>query len=759
METKKKTNFPLSLCVGCLAVVAIATIIWGVEKCIGVTLLATEEERIANYLSLMGLSFSVTFITTSLFGGLSDKSEKIYWLSYPESYLINSTLNFMILSVLSFICLGIQAAVTVMLFLPEEVRESVFFSSFLVGIITIVILSYRFTAVFFRRKKLLKKTEQLFDQMIEDKERTAELKRAVVGLFNNTLEAVLTDSCNFERVSENVNLLLKYSDNDTCVFWLRKLIVEIGRNNTSMLLQLVLEMEGSSYYEKFTYMLEIAALSKDAPFDGGELLNTIYGVRLKEFKKKLGSEKLFVDGSADGENYERWSNVARELNVLLTKIDTSRVDNCMFVLENLKELPFELLQNNNCIKKINDVWENILQVVTECVDESDTVSYQKLEKMIFDFLYEHPATYFDDGEMCFGCKMKDQLSSDLHEQTATVVGRMNYDQLSYMIDVIEEETDRNKFILWFANQMAKGTVSEELWALEKKADYNSNGVYHYYEDFAKCICAELEVRREAVKASYAKRDATSNDRYYENLSILECADFADEFIRLLHRVKKYEKTYGDNSVVRFIKLMINDACVGEVNSFTHDPYDMDWESCVEEETVLNRYAEAFDVLLTEQDGLLDLQKAIELTDGNGEPVNNYFKPSSDEEKQKRGELLFFLEHVCEACNDDKISQENKKLCAEIIARILTNPCIGPVSKNPSENPEGVNKCLEFVREQSFSQTIRDFVSEMNTDYSVLAYLYMGASCREDAGEQAYAAHLQNVADAFKACIDALGEVL
>ena len=108
MKTKKNIPLTIRLILGVILVAAIAALIWCVESFFGVTILATEEDKISNYLQIMGISFSVTFITTSLLGGLSDKTEKIYWLNYPESYLINSALNFMVFSTLSFLCLGIQ---------------------------------------------------------------------------------------------------------------------------------------------------------------------------------------------------------------------------------------------------------------------------------------------------------------------------------------------------------------------------------------------------------------------------------------------------------------------------------------------------------------------------------------------------------------------------------------------------------------------------------------------------------------------------
>ena len=753
---KTNNNIPLTirLILGVILVAAIAALIWCVESFFGVTILATEEDKISNYLQIMGISFSVTFITTSLLGGLSDKTEKIYWLNYPESYLINSTLNFMVLSTLSFLCLGIQTTLAVMIFLPEEIRESGFLASFLVGNITIVILSYKFTAVFFRRKKMVKKAAQIFDKMITDEKYKPDLQEAVVGLFNNTLEATSSDSCNFERVKENIMLLFKYSDNDTCSFWLKKLVVEIGRNNTSMLSQLVLELEESTYYDKFTHLLELTVLNKHVPFDGLELLNTIYDVRLKDFKKKLGSQQLFVDGSADEEKSATWSSVARDLNILLTKIDISRLDNCIFILKNLKELPFELLKMDNCMKKIEDVWDSILNFLTICINQNDTISYQQLEKMMFDFLLEHPYDYFDT-DMMFVWHSIEPLLEDLHKKTSGAIGKMTSDQLSYMIDVIEDDTDRHKFHGWFVDRMARGEISEELWGLAKQAAYNYQGKYCYSKDFSNCIINELIAKRNKLKSSYIERDSDGKkDRYKYNIEILEYNQFTHKFIRLLSRVKQYEDTIGEHSIERFLKVMFNDVFVGEANSFIHDTYSRDCE----EETVLNCYVNAFEALI-EENGLFDLRNAIELTDGNGNPVKNYFEPSSKIEEQKRSELLFFLAHIVKAIKDKRVDKENEIACVGIIARVLTNPCIGPVQMDAVKNPTEVNDSLSILRDNEvYYREALKFISDMNEEYSVLDNLYIGASARESL-EPEYGAFLRDVADAFDNSIKALGTVL
>lgn len=758
MDTKRSVPLLLSLAIGVLVVAAMAAIICAVEMYSGVTILATAEERISNYLELMGVSFSVTFITTSLLGGLSDKSEKIYWLSYPENYLINAPLNFMVLSSVSYLCIGIQAAVTAMIILPETIRESLFLSSFVVGIIAIVVLSYKFTAVFFSRKKLVNKAEREFDRLISNENCKSELQRAVVGLFNNTLEAVSPEANNFDRVSENIKLLIKYESNATCSFWLRKLIVEIGRNNTSMLSQLILELEGTAGYDRFSHMLEYVVLNKDVPFDGQELLNTIYDIRLKGFKKKLGDQPLFVNGTADGEKVANWSAVARDLNILLTNIDTSKLDNCIFVLNELSELPFELLKDANCQNKIVDIWDSILKFLSISVNENDTIYYQQLEKPIIDFLTEHPAYYYD--EEMFGCRYREQLSEILHKAAAGTIRKMEQDKVSYMIDVIENDTDRYRFLGWLTDCMAGGEVPKELWKTSKQADYRSEGKYFYARDFSNVVIGELISKRKKLKESYIERDKNSDNRYEYNVEILEYNHYISKYIRFLLHVKQYESIYCEHSIERFIKVLFNDPFVGEANSFTHAAYDPFCEDGDTEETVLNCYVNAFEMLIGEKDGLYEIRKAIELTDGNGAPVNNYFTPSDDEGKQKRAELLYFLGHIYKAVKGNRIDSDNEATLAAIITCVLTNPCVGPVSKDTADNPEEVNNCLNILREnETYRRETLKYIADVTAEEGLLDNMYTMVYNNESIGEKEEAELLKNVADEFDKCLQALGMAL
>ena len=184
-----KYAFGLSFMLGIIAVAILALCLVLICEGFGWFSLFGNEENFSDALAIIGISFSVTFITTSLLGGLSDKSEKIYWLNYPEHYLINSFLNFNVLSSVAFTCLAIQ---TVMVFLKSvdpSIREAIFLSAFIIDIVSIVILTYKFTAVFFTRKRLLKKAELRFKKLIETPEEEEELYQAVVGIFNNTIEA------------------------------------------------------------------------------------------------------------------------------------------------------------------------------------------------------------------------------------------------------------------------------------------------------------------------------------------------------------------------------------------------------------------------------------------------------------------------------------------------------------------------------------------------------------------------------------------
>ena len=154
---KSKHNHTLATILATIVIGSvIALAFYVVERMLGYSFLAEYDENgmVSGgfYLDFVAISFSVTFLTTSLLGGLADKTEKIYWITYPDEYLIQSVLNFFNLSLISYLAIGVQV-VFALIKCNEFIKDSIFMSAFIIGTATIIILSYKFTSIYFNREK------------------------------------------------------------------------------------------------------------------------------------------------------------------------------------------------------------------------------------------------------------------------------------------------------------------------------------------------------------------------------------------------------------------------------------------------------------------------------------------------------------------------------------------------------------------------------------------------------------------------------
>lgn len=771
MKAGKRFTFPIMMLLGVLAVAAAAALIWALEAAFDAAPLAGED-GVGNYLGLLGVSFSVTFLTTSLFGGLSDKSEKIYWLSYPESYLINIPLNFMVLSSLSFLCLGFQALAALLVRLPEYPREALFLASFVVGIAAIVLLSYKFTAVFFSRGKLVKKAEDRFGAMVEkaaaDPAGAGELRDAVIGLFNNTLEAALAEGSDLDRVSENIRLLLRYPEEATCAFWLRKLVLEIGKVNTAMLVQLAARFDGAEDGGGFTPLLESALNRKDLPFNASEILSFLYELRFRRLRRLLEAEAHTAHSASLPTEYEDqlfWSGKGKELDLLLRRIDTSSCDNCCFVLENLSALPALLLRQDACIGSVTEAWGDAVAQYGACVRARDTRACQKLHSLLFPFLLRYPARSYDDswGELVV---LSDQLGEVLNKKAAECIDdltRGHHEALSYMIDVIEDEEERAGFVLWVVDRMADGALPEELWDTGKYAGYRWGGTYEYAGYMTEQLLRRLHEKEKALDGEYARRKETDKDLYEDNIPLLEYLDELRRCAGVLARGKKYETGRAGSCLRTYVAEAISRVCPGEENSFPSLSRG-DGPEAEETEVTVNVYALLFDVLRREKVGLEDLRDALAVRSFYVNKVDNYFDGRA-ERAQKRSELLFFLAKLSGAVRGAALPEDERRLCAELMARVLTNPCVGPVSKTAAENPEEVNACLAYLRADAFAADAAEHFLALALPAddpelcSEAEEIFVNASICEEEGEPEAAARLRRAGEAYEAALRALQECL
>ena len=712
---------------GAIVILVLGLLLWTVMKSAGLTPLlagdAAAPDRMSAYLSLIGISFSVTFITTSLFGGLSDKSEKIYWQSYPEQYLINTPLNFMVLTGISFLSLAVQVVLTFFVRGDEVLREALFLSAFLIGIAAIVVLSYKFTAAFFSRRRFLARAEAYFDGLVADPEKSGELQQAVVGLFNNTIEAAGPDGCDIARVRENVALLLRHGDSPTCAWWLEQLTVELGRSNLSGLIQLGSLMSDSPQRDAFTDLLERLGARRNLPFDCQEVLIQAYKTRFFQMIEELGDPDFFDDFSASEERVERWDTAAREVNTLFGKIRTDSFDNCCFVVEQLDRMPYDLLTMDACYESVVVKWEDALTQLAACVREKDSLAYRRLQKLMFSFLCRHPAYYYRDWYGEYQCT-RDKLGERLNGMTAECVEALTVSRLPFMIDMIEEEDGRKAFMLWIADQMVQRKLPIGFWSASRLSEYRHRGKYAYSEKYTEYLIERFHEASDRLSEEYAaRRKKGMADRYSNNKPLLEYRDVIMDTTRLLAKARGSESDLT-SSLELFLRTVFARVSVGEDNGFTETVFDPASETGSTEETaVINSYTLVFETLVrvldrgrnggggesrkeevspaspgAEADGtepvLRDLQLALDMYRGGD--LRNYF-PMEEERIQKRSELLFFLDVLTRFAEDSGVTGARLRGVAGILARVLVNPCVAPLTGDPEKDPEEVNRCLAWFR--------------------------------------------------------------
>ena len=126
-------------------------------------------------LAVLAISYQVIFLTTTLLTGLSDKSETIYWERFTELVLVDPYIwNFRGMSCMAFWTLAVE---TIAYFFKESIGPEVFYCSFMLGIIIIVLMSAKMSSIYFYRNYFLKRLKRRnpkpnYDKLVKLKENT-----------------------------------------------------------------------------------------------------------------------------------------------------------------------------------------------------------------------------------------------------------------------------------------------------------------------------------------------------------------------------------------------------------------------------------------------------------------------------------------------------------------------------------------------------------------------------------------------------------
>lgn len=234
MANKKNPFFETALCIimGLFGVALVS----GIVYVILIFAPADVYDSICNgenYLTALSISYQVIFLTTTLLSGLSDKSETIYWERFTEYVLVNPFLfNFKGMSAVAFLTLATE---TVAFFCKGGFATALFYGSFILGIVIIVILSVRMSSIYFNREHFLKK--------IIDKEEIPGFEKIKI-LKDMTI--VAAGNQNSRVVKENLELFCNLVSKETVTEDFVRVMLEmfdalIEQNNYAEYLDLITE--------------------------------------------------------------------------------------------------------------------------------------------------------------------------------------------------------------------------------------------------------------------------------------------------------------------------------------------------------------------------------------------------------------------------------------------------------------------------------------------------------------------------------------
>lgn len=476
---KRKNNYTL---VTILATIVIGSVIafafYAVERILGYSLLAEYDENgMVNggyYLDFVAISFSVTFLTTSLLGGLSDKTEKIYWITYPDEYLIQSVLNFFNLSLISYLAIGVQV-VFALIKCNEYIKDSIFMSAFIIGTAAIIILSYKFTSIYFNREKIRLKAENKFATWINaanhgDKAEGKEVYSAIMKMYNYTLQAA--EDVKMTTVCENIRLLYAYAEkNADCRTWLERLIKKLASEYADIFCQVLFYIDGeiseqsekNKFYQAVIRYVDV----ENAGINVMEVLARFIEDIVNEYAEEYEKTADWA-GGLPPEEYEKLKNLAGDIAMLLEGVFQGACNNPeLYVNETYKKLLLNslswspgLLDEETVKTVILNYWDNMLAHYAENIRMGKVKTIVKVGELVFQIVTENESTYAYeyDPDMRITFRLITDMKEHLDEKLAEIFNH-NKELLGKVIGIIPDAKSQYQFCEYVGEVMVDGLMT------------------------------------------------------------------------------------------------------------------------------------------------------------------------------------------------------------------------------------------------------------------------------------------------------------
>lgn len=456
----------------------IALAFYAVERMLGYSLLAEYDENgmVSGgcYVDFVAISFSVTFLTTSLLGGLSDKTEKIYWITYPDEYLIQSVLNFFNLSLISYLAIGVQVVVA-LIKCNEYMKDSIFMSAFIIGTVAIIILSYKFTSIYFNREKIRLKAENKFAAWIDaanhgDKAEGKEVYSAIMKMYNYTLQAA--EDVKMTTVCENIRLLYAYAEkNADCRIWFERLIKKLASEYADIFCQVLFYIDGeiseqsekNKFYQAVIRYVDV----ENAGINVMEVLARFIEDIVNEYAEEYENTADWA-GGLPPEEYEKLKNLAGDIAMLLEGVFLGACNNSeLYVNETYKKLLLNILTwspgllDEETVKTvILNYWDNMLVYYGENIRMGKVKTIVKVGELVFQIVAENESTYAYeyDPDMRITFRLITDMKDHLDEKLAEIFNH-NKELLGKVIGIIPDAKSQYQFCEYVGEVMVDGLMT------------------------------------------------------------------------------------------------------------------------------------------------------------------------------------------------------------------------------------------------------------------------------------------------------------
>ena len=718
--------------------------------------------------AFLAISAQITFLTTSLLGGLSDKTERIYWITYPEEYLINSRLNFENLSVISYTSIGVQFVIMLLSYNGKELFMNVFFMvAFAISIIAIVILNYRFTSVFFNREKICKSKEKEFERLLDERnaysngedDNASELSKKLMviidKLHNYTIDAA--DNRLFSIVYENVSLFLKYYDkgNDYYKNSIHTLLYKLLSKYPEIFYQEVARIADGEQYGLQTIREVVREYGVKSGVDS-ELyefvrLHLRYEDELaecakvyKKLNKEVSDYYKFGDYETGDIDKQETELQKKEIEISVMARDVLDIQeskkNTRTLVSIVKELGFVLdtldvkLQNNKVISELIKLrWQDVVDGLIDSIDTLNFNDFKSLMEYVKSFINKYNDE-IDRVELSIPIgheiivKSSNNIIIELHnifnDFVVKAIGTKEKSTFDVYIDMMGYLQGKKWVWSYIVDEISKERISEDQLKILNDIIQNSSMKQMLSIIFREKLDNYEKLFIEKLKdngGSIALKTRKGEGGITECIAI--CSEYK-EYIRYIENVLNFlVNGFFEVSVRNFVQRVLSRVIV---TNETGNIMEFHWSGEKQGMLNMNRFILFYNICKESDASFVEFLDALQITtrwkeyyEEYDEDKPNFVSYIYDDEKELdyyRKEVVDFIKYLEEKSADDEREKRIQVLTCLLVHPSL-NFLIGYDEKNDFYNI--VEKYIALIQSDSDRENVANTLKSLGqTDFII-----------------------------------------